>query len=253
MQTMDDTVGVDTVAHGAGAAVATQPHNNKLARSIAFGACALATPLAVGAGVGALMRSRRRRSSLLAGGVAAAVIAAFRWQLQRWFTDEPAYVVERRIGGLEIRRYAPRVEAHTRLTVPDFETAIDEGFRRLARYIFGENEAKRSIAMTTPVITTPRASTHTVAFVMPPDRTLGSLPTPADARIKLVELPQRRIAAMRFHGRYTDRVMLEQTRRLHELVAAADLETRGQPMFAGFDPPTTLPWLRRTEMWIELA
>ena len=71
--------------------------------------------------------------------------------------------------------------------------------------------------------------------------------------IALQEKRQRRIAAMRFHGRYTDAVMLEQTRRLHDLISAADLETKGQPMFAGFDPPTTLPWLRRTEMWIELA
>lgn len=230
---------------------ATQAHNDKRARTIAFVAGAAVTPLALGAGVGALLRSHR--AGLLAGGITVAAFAAFRWQLQRLFTDEPAHSVERRIGDLEIRRYAPRIEAHTRLTVPDFETALDEGFRRLASYIFGDNDARETIAMTTPVLTTPRASTHTVAFVMPPDRTLASLPRPADDRIKLVHIPMRRIAALRFHGRYTDETMLEQTRRLHELVAANDLETKGQPMFAGFDPPSTLPWLRRTEMWIELA
>ncbi len=230
---------------------ATQAHNDRRARAIGFAAAAIVTPLALGAGVGALLRSRR--AGLLAGGISAAVFAAFRWQLQRFFTDEPAYVVERRIGELEIRRYAPRIEAHTRLTVPDFETALDEGFRRLAKYIFGDNDAEQALAMTTPVLTTPRASTHTVAFVMPPDRTLATLPRPGDDRIKLVHIPTRRIAALRFHGRYSDETMLEQTRRLHELVAANDLETKGQPMFAGFDPPWTLPWLRRTEMWIELA
>ena len=107
--------------------------------------------------------------------------------------------------------------------------------------------------MTTPVLTTPRASTHSVAFVMPPDRTLAELPKPTDDRIHLVEVPERRFAVLRFRGRYTDKVMLEQTRRLHELVATHDLDTTGQPMFAGFDPPTTLPLLRRTEMWIEIA
>jgi hypothetical protein len=230
---------------------ATQAHNDRRARAIGFAAAAFVTPLALGAGVGALLRSRR--AGLLAGGISAAALAAFRWQLQRLFTDEPAYVVERRIGELEIRRYAPRIEAHTRLTVPDFETALDEGFRRLATYIFGDNDAEQELAMTTPVLTTPRASTHTVAFVMPPDRTLATLPRPGDDRIKLVHVPTRRIAALRFRGRYSDETMLEQTRRLHELVAANDLETKGQPMFAGFDPPSTLPWLRRTEMWIELA
>jgi hypothetical protein len=239
---------------------ATQAHTHRRARSIAFAAAALVTPIAIGAGVAALARSRRervlsrsRRAGVLAGGITAAVFAAFRWQLQRFFTDEPAYIVERRIGELEIRRYTARIEAHTRLTVPDFETAIDEGFRRLAQYIFGDNDRHEKIAMTTPVLTTPRATTHSVAFVMPPDRTLLSLPRPADDRIKLVHVPARRIAALRFHGRYTDKMMLEQTRRLHELVAANELETKGQPMFAGFDPPSTLPLLRRTEMWIELA
>jgi len=121
------------------------------------------------------------------------------------------------------------------------------------KYIFGANAGKQDIAMTTPVLTTPRASTHTVAFVMPPDRTLSSLPRPADDRIKLVHMPERRMAVMRFRGRYKDNVMLAQTRRLHDLIAAAELETKGQPIFAGFDPPSTLPLLRRTEMWIELA
>jgi len=234
-----------------GGTVATRAQTSKRARSIAFLASAVVAPVAVGFGVATLTRSRR--AGVIAGGLTALGAAALRWQLQRWFTDEPAYTVERRIGDLEIRRYAARIEAHTRLTVPDFETAVDEGFRRLVKYIFGANTGKQGIAMTTPVLTTPRASTHTVAFVMPPDRTLSSLPRPADDRIKLVHMPERRMAVMRFRGRYKDNVMLAQTRRLHDLVAAAELETKGQPIFAGFDPPSTLPLLRRTEMWIELA
>jgi len=234
-----------------GGHVATRAQNSKRARAIAFLASAVVAPVAVGIGVAALTRSRR--AGVIAGGVTALGAAALRWQLQRWFTDEPAYTVEGRIGDLEIRRYAARIEAHTRLTVPDFETAVDEGFHRLAKYVFGANASKQDIAMTTPVLTTPRASTHTVAFVMPPERTLSSLPRPADDRIKLVHMPERRMAVMRFRGRYKDKVMLEQTRMLQELVAAADLETKGQPIFAGFDPPSTLPLLRRTEMWIELA
>jgi hypothetical protein len=250
MQTTTDS-GAATAVPQEIPGIATKARSNKLARTIAFAAGALVTPLAIGAGVAAITRSRR--AGWIAGGLTAAAVAAVRWQLQRWWTDEPEYEVERRLGELEIRRYPARIEAHTRLTVPDFETAVDEGFMRLANYIFGGNDAEQELAMTTPVLTIPRASTHTVAFVMPPDRTLDSLPRPHDDRVKLVTIPARRVAVIRFRGRYTDEVMLEQTRRLHELVAAADLDTKGQPMFAGFDPPSTLPMLRRAEMWIELA
>lgn len=231
--------------------IITQPHTNPHARSLAFGAALAMTPLALGSGVAALTRSRRAGS--IAGAISVVALAALRWQLARLFTHQPAYVVEDRIGQLELRRYAPRIEAHTRLGVLDFETALDEGYHRIAAYLRGENELGEHLAMTAPVTIMPRARTHSVAFVMPPDRTLLSLPLPNDPRISLVTIPEGRIAALRCHCRYTGETMLEQTRRLHERVAAADLDTRGQPVFAAFDPPTTLPWLRHAEIWIALA
>lgn len=248
MQTLDAPVASGTPAQDR---IATQAHKDTRARSLAFAAGTALVPAAVGSAVSALTRSRR--AGWIAGGMTMAAFAAIRWQLARWFVDEPAYTLERRFGELEIRRYAPRVEAHTRLTVPDFETALDEGFRRLAKYVFGANAARRSLAMTAPVFTVPRATAHTVAFVMPAGVALEALPRPDDDRIQLVHVPARRVAVLRFAGRYTDEVMLAQTRRLHELVTAADLDVRGQPVFAGFDPPTTLPALRRSELWIELA
>jgi len=231
--------------------IATQPRTNKRARSIAFAAGAAALPVALGVGATALLRSRR--AGLLACGISAAMLAAFRWQLQRWFTDQPAYVIERRIGDLEIRRYPPHVEAQTRIVELEFETALEQGFRRIAAYIFGGNSQKQDIPMTTPVLNTPRAATHSVAFVMPPGKNLSSLPRPKDANVELVEVPERRVAVVKFRGRYKDDVMMDQTRRLQELVTENHLEALGQPTFAGYDPPSTLPFLRRTEIWVEVA
>lgn len=231
--------------------LATRAHGNKLARSLAFGAAALLAPVAIAGGVHALTRSRRTTG--IAGAAAAVAVATLRVQLQRWFTDEPVYTVDGRIGELELRRYAPRVEAHTRVAAPDFEAALEDGYERLVSYIAGANDAGEPLARTTPVIIKPRATTHTIAFVMPPARAVSSLPSPRDVRISLVQIIERRVAVLRYHGRYTNEVFQTQTRRLHELVAAADLDTRGEPMFAGFDPPSTLPWLRRSELWIELA
>lgn len=250
MQTLTELVGDDPqpaqVTH-----VATRARRNTRLRSLAFAAAMLIAPLAIGRGVSRLAGSRR--AGAIAGAFSLAKLATLRWQLKRYFVDEPDYVTLRRIGELEIRRYPAHLEAHTRLTVPDFETAVDVGFRRLAKYIRGGNAEHQTIAMTTPVLTKPRATTHTVGFVMPPGRTLLTLPRPSDDRIHLVHVPARRIAALRFHGRYTDEVFVEHTRRLHDLIETAALEPISQPIFAAFDPPWTLPWLRRTEMWIEIA
>lgn len=237
--------------HDGVGAIATRSRTNTRLRRFALGVAGIATPLAIGSAVATLARSRRAGN--IAGGITAAAVVALRWQLVRWFTAEPAFSVERTVGELEIRRYAPRVEAHTRIKTLDFETSLDEGYRRLAHYINGANERGESVAMTTPVMTTPRGETHTIAFVMPPGRTRASLPRPRDERVAVVDVPARRVAALRFSGRYTGEHVLGHVRRLHDLLATSALEPIGQPLFAGFDPPSTLPPLRRAEVWVEIA
>lgn len=230
--------------------IVTLPQAHRIARTVAFGSLALAGSLGLGAGVAVLTGSRR--TGLIAGGLTAVAAMALRWQLQRWFTDEPAYEIERRIGDLEIRRYEPRVEAHVRVADVNFEDALHDGFRKLFSYIGGGNTRGEKLKMTTPVINHPRAVTHTVAFVMPPDRPLASLPQPEDDGVRLVEQPVRRIAVLRYRGSYSNKNFQEAQARLRDLVADAGLEAAGEPVFAGFDPPSTLPLLRRSEVWIEL-
>lgn len=219
-------------------------------RAVAFGLGSLVVPIAAGLGVSAL---GSRRLGIFAGGATALALGIVRWQLQRWFTDEPGYEVERVVDDIEIRRYEPRVEAHTRFATVDFDEVRERGFRRLAHYIFGGNAAQHELAMTSPVTIATRGAAHTMAFVMPPGFSRRDLPQPDDARIELVDVPSRRVAVMRYRGGYRARVVERHAAELRAKVAALGLTTRGEPMFAGFDPPSTLPLLRRTEIWLELA
>ncbi|MDQ3368740.1 MAG: heme-binding protein [Myxococcota bacterium] len=239
--------------------IATQQQTPLVRRNLAFWSSFALAPVAIGVGLAAL---RSRRAGLIAGGLTALGFGLVRFQLQRLFTAEPAYEVEQRIGALEVRRYEPRVEARSRIAGTDFEGALDEGFDRLAGYIFGGNTAEEKLAMTTPVINRgeQRATTasgeageQVMAFVMPKDRALASLPRPEDARVELVEVPARRVVVLRFAGRYDNELVAEKQGELRRLVAAAGLPVKGEPMFAGFDPPTTLGSLRRNEIWIELS
>jgi hypothetical protein len=96
-------------------------------------------------------------------------------------------------------------------------------------------------------------STFTITFTMPKARSARALPVPEDPRVRLRSVPPRRVAVLRYTGRYTARRVAEKSQKLLEAVEAAGLRTRGEPEFAGYDPPTTLPWLRRNEIWIELG
>lgn len=219
-------------------------------RKIAYYAGMVALPAAVGALVG-----RTRRSTLLgsvAGGLTAFTMLGLRWQLARFFTEQPAYDVEEHIGRLEIRRYHPTVTARTRVATSNYDWALQTGFKKLAGYIFGDNFNGEKLAMTAPVQTSDRDG-FVMSFVMPKGRSLATLPKPNDSEVELDEVPERRVAVLRFSGRYRGTDVHAHEDQLLKLVKQAGLVATSEPMFAGFDSPSTLPFLRRNEVWVEVA
>jgi SOUL heme-binding protein len=179
--------------------------------------------------------------------------------------EEPAYTIELRDGLFEIRRYAPRVVAETRVTGAR-DDAASEGFRRVAGYIFGANHRGQKIAMTAPVtqrrgekiaMTAPvsqraDAAGWIVAFTMPSTHALASLPTPNDARVTLREVPAERVAVVRFADASDDDAVRTQTEALTQWLSAKGLRARDDAELNRYDPPWTLPFLRRNEVWITL-
>lgn len=233
-----------------------------------------------------------KRTSMFWIGIGTVAGVAFtRWQLARWFAEQPEYRVEERVGPLEIRHYDRVVRAETTVEAHSWDDALNEGFRRLAAYIFGANHPREAelpadlarerdatqlrpekIPMTSPVnVRTerhalanlaeaesgsnpqPSDASFTVTFTMPKKRPGSSLPVPEDSRVRLRSVPPRRVAVLRYSGPYSARRVAEKSRALLRAVEAAGLRTRGEPEFAGYDPPSTLPWLRRNEVWIELG
>ena len=69
--------------------------------------------------------------------------------------EEPPYQVLKSEQGIEIRPYEPYRVAEVR--VAGYEIASSQGFRLLARYIFGHNVRQQKMAMTKPVIQNPAA------------------------------------------------------------------------------------------------
>jgi hypothetical protein len=180
-------------------------------------------------------------------------------------TETPSYAVESSIGGLEIRRYAPRIVAE--VTVGGSRSdAINAGFRVLAGFIFGGNAARAKVAMTSPVaqvasekiaMTSPVAQSGAegawvVQFTMPRDYGIDTLPTPKDQRIRLIEQPATREVVIQFSGRAGAALLTEKEAELRGLAAQQGLTLGAGPFYYFYDAPFTLPWNRRNEVSFRL-
>ncbi len=187
--------------------------------------------------------------------------------------EELKYDVISKSGDFEIRSYEPYVSAVATMKGP-YDQVQGDLFRVLAAYIFGKNTTDSKIAMTAPVQTNPETSDSSekiamtapvvlepesegawkMSFSMPSEYTMQSLPKPLDPQVSLVKVPAKKFAVIRFSGSFDD---LEKRRSKSEelskwLATQPQYKKMSEPVFAGYDPPFTLPFLRRNEVMIEI-
>jgi hypothetical protein len=179
--------------------------------------------------------------------------------------EKPTYELLDSEGRLELRRYEPHIVAET-FVEADFERAGNEGFRRLADYIFGNNRSRQKISMTAPVaqaasekiaMTAPvsmhrDAGRYRITFMMPSEYTMATLPEPVDPEIRLREVPSNLVAAIRYSGTWSEQRYEAHRVELEAWIDARGWKVTGEPIFARYDPPFK-PWfLRRNEILILL-
>lgn len=176
-------------------------------------------------------------------------------------TEEPPYEAESLADGVEIRHYGPRIAAVTTVGA-DRDAALRLGFGRLAGYIFGDNGGVsgagpvggQKIAMTAPVAQTGgRDDGWDVQFYMPARSTIDTLPEPNDDRVRLAEIPAQSVAVLRFSGDRGPDAVAEHTARLREVLREYGFEADGEATAWFYDPPWTLPFLRRNEIAIPVG
>jgi hypothetical protein len=208
-------------------------------------------------------------------------LAALAWGLYSSNSVEtPEYEVVSQSGDIEIRQYAPMIAAEATVT-GEQDQAISTGFRIIADYIFGNNQSADGIAMTAPVtqqsgeeiamtapvtqqpseniaMTAPvtqqsDGNSWKVRFIMPSKYTMETIPLPVNSDVKLVEVPSKRFAAIRFSGLAGESKLDRYTQELLEYMDAQKLTPVAAPQYAFYNDPWTLPFLRRNEVMIEIA
>jgi len=178
--------------------------------------------------------------------------------------DEPRYTVVRAYDVFEVRRYESYLVAET-VVDGSADEAGNQGFRRLAGYIFGRNKGARAIAMTAPVAQTPSriamtapvaqsasSGGYAIQFAMPREWTLETLPEPIDSSVTLRAMPTRTLAVIGYSGTWSQSRYEEHLKKLQDALTQYGLLWHGEPIWARYDPPWK-PWfLRRNEIWLEL-
>jgi hypothetical protein len=180
--------------------------------------------------------------------------------------EQPKYQTVETADNIEIRDYAPVIVAEIDVS-GERKKALGEGFRAIAGYIFGNNlssqkvamtapvteEASEKIAMTAPVTQEGDGETWRVRFVMPAKYSMDTLPKPANPAVKLKEIAAKRFAVIRFSGWAGDENLKRRTDELEAFMKANNLKALSAPVHAYYNPPWTLPFLRRNEVLIEIA
>ena len=163
--------------------------------------------------------------------------------------EEPVYQVEKawEAEQIEIRAYAPRIMAVTGMNEDS-----DSGFRVLAGYIFGGNAEEQKIAMTAPVQQT-MAGEKEMAFMMPAEYALKDLPQPEDQRVSFREAPAYTAAVIQFSGWASAEKADENWQQLKRFLIAEGIDITGEPTLNQYNPPWTLPFMRRNEIIVPVA
>ena len=183
--------------------------------------------------------------------------------------EEPKYTVLEKTLPFELRSYSPMILAEVQVE-GDLDEASSQGFRLIAAYIFGQNQVSEKISMTAPVVveeqavkgasiamTAPvsiesNAGKWTVSFVMPAEYSMESLPKPLNSKVKLRQIPAVKRAVIGFSGFYNENKVAERTVELEEWMKTKNLQAASIPKFARYNPPWTLPFMRRNEIMIDV-
>lgn len=155
-------------------------------------------------------------------------------------TEKQAYKVVKKEEGFEIRYYPPATFATIQSSAKNYRELSGNGFRKIAGYIFGNNESSSKIAMTTPVHMDISNEGSSMSFVMPSAYDINNLPRPNDANVQLHQTPGEYVAAITFGGFANDGSIKKYAAELEKALGDKGIKSIGHFRYLGYNPPYQL-------------
>ena len=184
--------------------------------------------------------------------------------------EEPKFTLLEKDKAFELRAYAPKIIAEV-VVDGNMREASSKGFRLIADFIFGNNTVQsgksEKISMTAPVSVEPQSEKISmtspvgvqqaskgwkVYFVMPSQYTLETLPKPKSPLVSIKQRSSQKFAVIRFSGLVDEEKMEKKVAELKQWTDNKKLKVLGNPELARYNPPWTLPFLRRNEVMLEV-
>jgi hypothetical protein len=151
--------------------------------------------------------------------------------------EKQKYRVVKTEKGFELRYYPPATFATVKSSAKSYRELSGSGFRKIAGYIFGDNESSTKIAMTSPVHMDINEKESSMSFVMPSKYDAESLPKPNDAKVEIHETPGEYVAAIEFGGFANDASIRKHADLLKQLLDEKGVKTIGNFRYLGYNPP----------------
>jgi hypothetical protein len=198
------------------------------------------------------------------------IVAVIIWTIASYVVnraDQPGFTILSKHKDYEVRRYEPYIVAET-IVEGEYRQAMNQGFRILAKYIFGSNVSKTKLAMNAPVVEKPieqseklamtapvivrdnSGYSHVISFVMPKNKTLETLPKPIDSRIVLNTVPAHAVAVKKFSWYATDARIAKKKAELRAALESDGVISQGNISYAGYTAPFTIPFLEKHEVMV---
>ena len=179
--------------------------------------------------------------------------------------EQPKYEIISSQGDIEIRQYQPMVIAEVTIYGKRKE-AIKSGFKILAGYIFGDNKLRENISMTAPVkqqsnekisMTAPVRQQEVpgrwkISFVMPSQYSISTIPIPDYKDISIEKIDSKKYAVIKFSGMNSDKNIHFHENKIKKYLSENKIQSISSSIYAFYNPPLTLPFLRRNEVMIEI-
>ncbi len=181
--------------------------------------------------------------------------------------ETPKYNTIKSSNEFELREYDSYVTAEVEVE-GSFDEAGNKAFRALFNYISGNNIKKQSLEMTAPVeqkssgeslsMTAPveqkgKDGKYTLSFVLPDSVKIDTAPTPNDPKVVLKNNPPRKIASITYSGFWSEDNYNEHLTKLLEWIQSEGLVKKSEPIYARYNAPFSLWFLRRNEILIEVG
>jgi hypothetical protein len=184
--------------------------------------------------------------------------------------EQPAYdVVETLSPAVEVRRYESRLAVEAVVDASAVDDPRSAAFRLLFDYISGQNRGSKEIAMTAPVaedrtgdriaMTAPVEADprgdgrYAMRFFLPGSFTPETAPAPLDPQIRVIELAPQTMAVLRFSGARDEASVERRKTELMAVLRGSGWRATEQPVAYFYDPPWTIPSLRRNEVAVSVA